>query len=192
MTEAIQRAPSVARMLADRVAATPTAEAFRWPQVGPDGAETWESMTWARTGERVTELAAGLLALGLRPEQRVIVYSATRVEWVLADLAINTAAGATTTIYPSSQPEDVLHIVTDSGAVIAFAEDETKAAVLRELADKTPDLAYVVLLEGAGGGDRAGAVPGRPGRARPRAAGRGPGRGRRGASPASRRTTWPR
>ena len=152
MTEAIQRAPSVARMLADRVAATPTAEAFRWPQVGPDDAETWESMTWARAGERVTELAAGLLALGLQPEQRVIVYSATRVEWVLADLAINTAAGATTTIYPSSQPEDVLHIAADSGAVIAFAEDETKAAVLRELADKTPDLAYVVLLEGAGGG----------------------------------------
>ena len=152
MTEAIRRAPSVARMLADRVAATPTAEAFRWPQVGPDDAETWESMTWARAGERVTELAAGLLALGLQPEQRVIVYSATRVEWVLADLAINTAAGATTTIYPSSQPEDVLHIAADSGAVIAFAEDETKAAVLRELADKTPDLAYVVLLEGAGGG----------------------------------------
>jgi long-chain acyl-CoA synthetase len=152
VTEAIRRAPSVARMLADRVAATPTAEAFRWPVGATDGTESWESMTWAETGERVTELAAGLLALGLRPEQRVIVYSATRVEWVLADLAINTAAGATTTIYPSSQPEDVVHIVTDSGAVIAFAEDESKAAVLRELADKTPDLAYVVLLEGGGAG----------------------------------------
>ena len=152
MTEAIRRAPSVARMLADRVAATPTAEAFRWPQRGPDDTETWESMTWGRTGERVTELAAGLLALGLRPEERVIVYSATRVEWVLADLAINTAAGATTTIYPSSQPEDVLHIVTDSGAVIAFAEDKSKAAVLRGLADRTPELKYVVLLDGAGSG----------------------------------------
>jgi long-chain acyl-CoA synthetase len=152
VTEAIQRAPSVARMLADRVAATPAGEAFRWPVAGADGTETWESMTWARTGERVTELAAGLLALGLRPEQRVVVYSATRIEWVLADLAINTAGGATTTIYPSSQPEDVLHIASDSGAVIAFVEDETKAALLRELADKTPDLGYVVLLEGAGSG----------------------------------------
>ena len=152
MTEAIQRAPSVARMLADRVAATPAGEAFRWPVAGADGTETWESMTWARTGERVTELAAGLLALGLRPEQRVVVYSATRIEWVLADLAINTAGGATTTIYPSSQPEDVLHIASDSGAVIAFVEDETKAALLGEMADKTPDLGYIVLLEGAGSG----------------------------------------
>jgi long-chain acyl-CoA synthetase len=146
VTEEIRRAPSVARMLTDRVAATPDAEAFRWPDSGDTG---WESITWGRLGERVTEHAAGLLALGLRPEQRVIVYSATRVEWVLADLAVNVAAGATTTVYPSSQPEDVLHIVADSGAVIAFAEDEAKAAVLRELADRTPDLAYVVLLEGS-------------------------------------------
>jgi long-chain acyl-CoA synthetase len=154
VTDAIRRAPSVARMLADRVAATPDGEAFRWAQPGPGGTETWESITWAGTGERVTELAAGLLALGLRPEQRVIVFAPTRVEWVLADLAINSAAGATTTVYPSSLPEDVLHIVTDSEAVIAFVEDESKAAVLRELADKTPDLEHVVLIDGEGSGER--------------------------------------
>ncbi|HEY6744991.1 MAG TPA: long-chain fatty acid--CoA ligase [Mycobacteriales bacterium] len=139
-------------MLTDRVAASPDAEAFRWPVPGTDGTESWRSMTWAETGARVTELAAGLLALGLRPEQRVIVFAPTRVEWVLADLAINSAAGATTTVYPSSLPEDVLHIVTDSEAVIAFVDDESKAAVLRELAGKTPDLHHVVLLDGAGDG----------------------------------------
>lgn len=154
MTEEIRRAPSVARMLTDRVAATPGAEAYRWPEAGPDGTETWTSMTWGELGARVTELAAGLLALGLRPEQRVVVFAGTRVEWVLADLAVNCAAGATTTVYPSSLPEDVLHIVTDSEAVIAFVEDESKAAVLRELADRTPDLAHVVLLAGAGSGGR--------------------------------------
>ena len=154
MTEAISRAPSVARMVTDRVAATPDTEAFRWPEAGPDGAETWKSMTWAEAGTRVTELAAGLLATGLQPEQRVIVYAATRVEWALADLAINCAGGATTTVYPSSLPEDVLHIVTDSEAVVAIVEDETKAAVLRDLADRTPDLRTVVLMDGEAGTDR--------------------------------------
>ena len=151
MTEAIRRAPSVARMLTDRVAASPDAEAFRWPVPGPGDTETWKSLTWAETGARVTELAAGLLSLGLRPEQRVIVFAPTRVEWVLADLAINSAAGATTTVYPSSLPEDVQHIVTDSEAVIAFVDDESKAAVLRELAG-SPDLHHVVLLDGSGDG----------------------------------------
>ena len=153
MTDAIRRAPTVARMVLDRVAATPDKEAFRWPVAGADGTETWESMTWAETGARITDLAAGLLSLGLAPEERVVVFSGTRVEWVLADLAINCAGGATTTVYPTSVPEDVLHIVTDSAAVVAFVEDESKAAVLRELADRMPALRTVVLLSGTPQGD---------------------------------------
>jgi long-chain acyl-CoA synthetase len=153
VTDAIRRAPTVARMVLDRVAATPDKEAFRWPVAGADGAETWQSMTWAETGTKVTDLAAGLLSLGLRPEERVVVFSGTRVEWVLADLAINCAGGATTTVYPTSVPEDVLHIVTDSAAVIAFVEDESKAAVLRELGDRMPELRSVVVMSGEGKGD---------------------------------------
>nr|ASV47126.1 AMP-dependent synthetase [uncultured bacterium] len=141
-------------MVTDRVAASPDAEAFRWPEAGPDGVETWRSMTWAEANVRITELAAGLLAAGLQPEQRVIVYAATRMEWALADLAVNCAGGATTTVYPSSLPEDVLHIVTDSEAVVAIVEDEVKAAVLRDLADRTPDLHTVVLMDGEGAGGR--------------------------------------
>ena len=152
MTDAIRRAPTVARMVLDRVAATPDKEAFRWPVAGADGTETWESMTWAQTGAKVTDLAAGLLSLGLQAEERVVVFSGTRVEWVLADLAINCAGGATTTVYPTSVPEDVLHIVTDSAAVVAFVEDESKAAVLRELADRMPALRSVVVLSGTGQG----------------------------------------
>ena len=45
-------------------------------------------MTWSETGDRVTRLAAGLLALGIEPEQRVGIASGTRFEWILADLAI--------------------------------------------------------------------------------------------------------
>ena len=47
-------------------------------------------------------MAAGLLALGIQPEQRVAIASATRVEWLYADLAIMCAGGATTTVYPST------------------------------------------------------------------------------------------
>ena len=153
MTEAIRRAPSVARMVLDRVAATPDAEAFRWPRAGADGTETWESMTWSQLGTRVNDLAAGLLSLELAAEDRVVVFSGTRVEWVLADLAINCAGGATTTVYPTTLPDDVVHIVTDSGAVAAFVEDESKAAVLRGLADRMPELRTIIVLDGAGTGE---------------------------------------
>jgi long-chain acyl-CoA synthetase len=141
-------------MVLERVAATPAAEAFRHPVAGPDGTETWRSLTWAETGRQVTELAAGLLSLGLRPEERVAVLAGTRLEWVLADLAINCAGGATTTVYPTTQPEDVAHILADSGAVVAFVEDDAKVAVLAELAGRLPALRTVVTFDGTPDGGR--------------------------------------
>ena len=88
---------SVARMFYDRVAATPQAEAFRHPT-----AAGWASVSWAQTAQTVRTMAAGLLALGIQPEQRVAIASATRIEWLYADLAIMCAGAATTAVYPST------------------------------------------------------------------------------------------
>ena len=107
--------------------ATPDAEAFRYPS-GPG----WAQLTWAATGERVTRLAAGLLALGLQTEERVAIACSTRVEWVLADFAVMCAGGAVTTVYPTTLPEDVAFIVSDSQSRFVVAEDETQVAKLRD------------------------------------------------------------
>jgi long-chain acyl-CoA synthetase len=139
---------SVARMFYDRVAATPHAEAFRHPT-----AAGWASVTWAQTSETVRTMAAGLLALGIRPKQRVAVASATRVEWLYADLAIMCAGAATTAVYPSTAGEDVAYILSDSGTRIVFAEDDTQVAKLRAQRDRLPDLIRVVTFDGQADGE---------------------------------------
>src|SRR3954462_5215090 len=89
------RAPNVGRQFFDRVKETPDREAYRYPR-----GDRWESQTWRETGDHVTRLAAGLVALGLQPEQRVAIASSTRFEWILADLAVMSAGGGTTTGCP--------------------------------------------------------------------------------------------
>ena len=89
---------NVAVQFLERVATSPNREAFRYP-VG----ESWESLTWQQAGDEVARLAAGLLSLGIQPEQRVGIASGTRYEWILADLAIMCAGAATTTVYPTHQ-----------------------------------------------------------------------------------------
>ncbi len=143
-----RRPPSVGRMFLDRVAATPGNEAYRRP-VG-DG---WESMTWGEAGERVSAIAAGLVALGIEPEQRVAIISSTRVDWALADFAILCAGAATTTVYPTTNPEDVAYILADSGTRVAFAEDDGQVAKLRAQRAGLPDLATVVTFDGTPDGD---------------------------------------
>ena len=93
LSKIANRAPSVARMFLDRVAATPNAEAFRYPEH-----DTWVSVTWQQVNDRVRLIAAGLIALGIRPEDRVALASSTRYEWVLVDYAVMCAGAATTTV----------------------------------------------------------------------------------------------
>ncbi|WP_265447401.1 AMP-dependent synthetase/ligase [Flexivirga meconopsidis] len=143
-----QRASSVAQLFIDRVAASPTREAFRYP-VG----EKWRSMTWRQADERARRIAAGLVALGVDAEDRVAIAAATRLEWALADLGIMLAGAATTTIYPTTTADEVLFIVSDSGSKVVFAENDDQVAKLRDGRDAIPGVRKVVLFDGAGDGD---------------------------------------
>ena len=142
------RAPSVGRQFFDRVSASPNREAYRYPK-----GERWESQTWQETGDHVTKLAAGLVALGIEPEQRVGIASATRYEWILADLAVMCAGAATTTVYPSTMADDVGYILADSECRVVFAEDDSQIAKLVERKAELPHLAKVVTFDGATDGD---------------------------------------
>jgi long-chain acyl-CoA synthetase len=143
-----ERPPSMARMVLDRVAATPEREAFRYP-VG----DRWESLDWRQVGQRVRTIAAGLLALGVRPEDRVAIAAATRLEWILADFGILCAGAATTTVYPASPAADVAFILRDSGTRMVFAEDDEQIAKLRAHRAELPDLGKVVTFDGTPDGD---------------------------------------
>jgi long-chain acyl-CoA synthetase len=137
------RPPSVAHMFFDRVAESGEREAIRYP----DADEKWHSLTWNQVGERVTNLAAGLVAVGIEPGQRVAIAAGTRYEWVLADLAINAAAAATTTVYPSTGAEDTAYILSDSESRIVFAEDDEQVKKLIEQRAALPNVAMAVTFE---------------------------------------------
>jgi long-chain acyl-CoA synthetase len=140
--------PNFAQLFLDRVAKSGSLEAYRYPK-----GDSWESLTWAQTGEQVTTLAAGLLSLGLQQEQRVGIASSTRYEWILADLAVMCAGGATTTVYPSTNADDTAYILSDSECQIVFAEDDEQIAKLTEMKAELPTVSKVVTFDGTADGD---------------------------------------
>jgi long-chain acyl-CoA synthetase len=148
VTPTATQASNLALLFLHRVEASSDREAFRYPEEG-----TWTSVTWMQTAERVEALAAGLLALGVAPEDRIGIASTTRFEWILADLAIMCAGGATTTVYPSTNAEDSAYILADSESRIVFAEDDTQLGKLTEHRSDLPNLEKVVVFDGAADGD---------------------------------------
>ncbi|MEU2334536.1 AMP-dependent synthetase/ligase [Streptomyces sp. NPDC006654] len=146
------RPPSVAALFLDRVAATPDAEAYRYPvpAASGQGPDDWKSLSWAQAAERVYAIAAGLIELGIQPEQRVALASSTRVEWILADLGILCAGAATTTVYPQTNAEESAFILSDSGSRVLIAEDAAQLAKAVEKRAELPELTQVVVIDPAG------------------------------------------
>ncbi|MCB8904960.1 MULTISPECIES: long-chain fatty acid--CoA ligase [unclassified Streptomyces] len=144
------RPQSVAHIFLSRVEATPDREAYRHPvaaEHGAAGAEEWRSLTWAQTAERVTAIAAGLLTLGLRPEERVAISSSTRVEWILADLGMMCAGVAATAVYPSTNAEETAYILADSGSRAIFVENAEQLAKVAAHTEDLPGLDTVVVFD---------------------------------------------
>ena len=134
--------PSIAAMYLDRVRRTPDKDAFYYP----DTSGTWQTLKWSEVHARVKAWASGLRALGLQYQERIAILSQTRYEWVIADLAVLCAGGATTTIYPSSTPDECTFILADSETKFVFVEDASQVKKLVEQRANLPNVAKVITL----------------------------------------------
>ena len=137
---------SIPDLFLSRVAASPDAAAFLHPEDG-----VWKTLSWRETASRVRELASGLLSLGISKGDRVAIVSSTRLEWILADLAIACAGCVTATVYPVSTEEDTSFILTNSRAEIVFAEDAAQARRIVSRRDALPRLRQLVLFDASAG-----------------------------------------
>ena len=142
-----QSVRSIPDLLRIRVDETPETIALRYPVAG-----SWQTLTWRELLQRVLRVAAGLRSLGVAREDRIALLCSTRAEWVIADLGILAAGGATTTIYPSSLADECAYIIADSDARIVIVENTDQLAKIREVADQIRQVMTIVLIEGVADG----------------------------------------
>jgi long-chain acyl-CoA synthetase len=134
---------TIPELVLHRVKVSADREAFSYP------AESgWKHVTWRQFGDKVREVAMGLRALGLKSEERVALFAGTRYDWVVADMGILCGGGATTTIYPSTKPEDAAFIIQDSGTVFVFAEGEDHVKKLTDQRAALPNVRKVITFDG--------------------------------------------
>lgn len=140
-----------------------------------DAAQTWGDrdalivrqqgvrLTYRQLNERAESLAAGLLALGLTPGDRVGIWSPNRVEWVLTQFATAKAGMILVTINPAYRTAELEYALNKVGckALIAapYFKSSDYVAMVRELepeldiskpgdlhSDRLPDLKIVAVM----------------------------------------------
>lgn len=109
----------------------------------------WKPVTWHEFAGEVRDTAAGFIAAGIKPGDRVGLMSRTRFEWTVLDYAILTAGGVTVPIYPTSSLEQVEWILGDSGAAAAVVETDSHADMVAGARAGLPALSDVWQIDGS-------------------------------------------
>ena len=119
----------------------------------------WIIRTYAETGRRVAGLARAFVTPGILTEDglqrgdRISLFAGNCPEWIEADLAGMTIGVVPVPIYPTSTPDQIVHIVTDAGVRAIVTAGPKELDRILEARDQMPCLETVVLIDPA---DRVG------------------------------------
>lgn len=117
-----------------------------WQYKEPGGA--WRTLTWAEAGARVATAAQWLIERDLKPGDRVALWSATRVEWTVWDLAILSAGAVTVPIYQNLPVAQAAFIINEPQCRFLVLERAYQPDLPQQIGQQCPQLEGIVLLEG--------------------------------------------
>lgn len=119
--------------------------------------DDWADVTYAQVGEIASEVARGLIDLGIERGDRIAILGNTRAEWTYADFGITMAGATVVPIYPSNSPEECHWVVSDSTASVIVCEDAAQVAKITAVRDRLPALEHVIVMM-ADSGDTGDAI----------------------------------
>ena len=110
----------------------------------------WRETSWRRYGERVRDFSLGLVSLGLEPGGKVAIIGDNRPEWVIAELAAQSAGGASVGIYQDSNLTEVGYVIDHCDARFVIAEDQEQVDKILGMTDQLPKVAKVIYADPRG------------------------------------------
>ena len=112
----------------------------------------WAELSFNELWEQVRDLAFGLIGLGVDVGDRVCILANTRIEFTVADLAVSTLGAIVVPVYPSNSPDECAWVVGNSGAEVIVCEDAAQVAKIDKVRSELPELAHVLIIDGAADG----------------------------------------
>jgi long-chain acyl-CoA synthetase len=107
----------------------------------------WQSLSWNQVGDIVREAGMGLIELGFDVGETASILGNTRQEWLLSDLAVLSCGGISSGIYPTDAASQVDYLMSDSGSVLLFVEDDEQLDKALEVRERLPLLRQIVVWD---------------------------------------------
>lgn len=107
----------------------------------------WVYLTGADVRGQVDAVAKGLIAIGVKPGDRVGIMSRTRYEWTVLDFAIWAAGAVPVPIYDTSSPDQIDWITSDSEIRLLFVETREHKKSAESVAQGESPLGDIRVIE---------------------------------------------
>jgi long-chain acyl-CoA synthetase len=104
----------------------------------------WEPMSSAEFMRRVAGLSRALEQLGVKPGDRVGLFSPNRPEWHIADFAILGLGAVDVPVYFNESPDRIVYILNHSGAEVVFVAGEMQARRLLECRARLASVKHII------------------------------------------------
>lgn len=105
--------------------------------------------TWTEYRQQADRGAAGLIALGVQPGDRIALLSENRLEWLIADHAILSAGAINVPLHAPLSPRQVEYQIGHSGARGVIVSGPEQAEKIAEVVGSLPDLEFLVWFDPA-------------------------------------------
>ena len=109
----------------------------------------WHTLTWAEVRQQALELAAGMIALGLQPGERVALMLPNRAEHMLADLGAMHAGGVPVTFYATLAADQIGYVAGNCDARIAVLDGSAQLVRWQAVLSELPGLKKIIVRDAA-------------------------------------------
>jgi len=107
----------------------------------------WVDLSWNQMNEKVRNLGCYLLSKGVKPGEKIALFSPNRYEWWVADLAILSIGAVNVPIYATNSAQECRYIIDNSDSIICFAGTIDHMQKVLSVKDDLPDLREVIIFD---------------------------------------------
>src|SRR5882762_2057114 len=108
----------------------------------------WETISSQELLRRVAGLSTAFVELGVKPGDRVGLFSANHPEWHTADFAINGAGAVTVPVYYNESSDRMTYILKHCAAKVVFVVGAAQLRKLLNVRQELPELEQIILAGG--------------------------------------------
>ena len=110
----------------------------------------WQSFTWQDYLEKVKYFSLGMISLGFERGDKIAVIGDNKPEWIIAELAAQSAGGFGSGIYQDSILKEVAYIINHSETKFVIAEDQEQVDKILDMQEELPGVKKIIYYDPKG------------------------------------------